>query len=197
MLYANSSDGLHWEKPELGIFDFERAGFPNLAHLGARNNIIVEADGVGVYFDAHETDPTRRYKAIGDTCLLSPTLAVNGGSSYCNDLYGSPPPPQPPFKRPRFYGQIASSPDGLTWPRSQVINMSWSPPHKWDTHSNVFWDEPSETYVVTTRSVPLETDGMERETSLTRSEPGRGFVFNTSVAPPVRIFFCVQCTSLQ
>lgn len=140
LLYANSSDGLHWEKPELGLFDFKKAGFPNFAHLGTRNNILVEGDGVGIYYDVHDPDPARRYKAIGDACWLSPTLAFNGGPAYCNNLYVSPPRAVPPFKRPRFYGMIASSPDGLTWPKSQVVNISWPPPHKWDTHTNVFWD---------------------------------------------------------
>ncbi len=186
LLYANSTDGLTWKKPNLGIFDFGRAGFPNFAHLGARNNVLVEGDGVGVYYDAHEPDPARRYKAIGDACWLSPTLAFDDDPRHCNNLYDSPPPPVPPYKRPRFYGLIASSPDGLTFPTSQVVNISWPPPHKWDTHSNVFWDAPGQTYVVTTRSVPVESDGLERETSLARSVPGGAFAFDTATeAPPV------------
>ena len=64
LLYANSSDGIRWQKPNLGIFDFGAAGFPNLAHLGKRNNILVEGDGIGVYYDAHDPDPSRRYKML-------------------------------------------------------------------------------------------------------------------------------------
>ena len=169
LLYANSTDGLRWHKPNLGIFDFAAAGFPNFAHLGAANNIVVEADGVGVYYDPHDPDPARRYKAIGDGCWLSPTLAFFGGGGVCHDLYLSPPKPVPPANRPRFTGTIASSADGLRWPHAQVVNVSWPPPHKWDTHSNVFWDAPGQTYVATTRSVPIEADGIQRETSLTRS----------------------------
>lgn len=40
--------------------------------------------------------------------------------------------------------------------------------------------------MVTTRSVPVESDGAERETSLARSKPGGAFVFDTRTkAPPV------------
>ncbi len=182
LLFANSTDGIKWDKPNLGIFDFAAAGFPNLAHLGTDNNIIVEGDGVGVLYDPRDPDPARRYKAIGDACWLSPTLAFNGGT--CDNLYNNPPPAVPPYKRPRFYGYIASSPDGLVWPKSQVVNTSWPPPQKWDTHNNVFWDEVGQTYVATTRSVVAETDGMERETSITRSA-GPRWEFDTSKQLPI------------
>jgi hypothetical protein len=183
LLYANSTDGIHWEKPNLGIFDFGAAGFPNFAHLGTANNIIVEGDGIGIFYDPHDPDPARRYKALGDACWLSPTLAFNGGT--CDNLYLSPPPPVAPYKRPQFYGLSAASADGLTWPREQLVNISWPPPQKWDTHNNVFFDDAGQTYVATTRSVPVEPTGLERETSLTRSV-GPHFVFDTSKeAPPV------------
>ena len=68
--------------------------------------------------------------------------------------------------------------------QTHVENVSWPPPQKWDTHNNVFFDEASQTYVVTTRSVPEEPTGLERETSLTRSI-GPKYAFDFSVAPPV------------
>ena len=52
--YAFSTDGLHWEKPELGLVE-----------LGGntQNNILMRrANGVGVFKDARETYPERRYK---------------------------------------------------------------------------------------------------------------------------------------
>ena len=180
LLYANSTDGLRWHKPSLGLFDFGAAGFPNFAHLGSANNVVVEGDGIGVYYDPHEADPSRRYKALGDACWLSPTLSEYGeGVWACQNLYESPPQPVPPYKRPQFYGALASSPDGLAWPRNQVTNFSWPPPHKWDTHSNAFFDEVEQSYIVTTRSCPVETTGVERETSVTRSD-GPRWEFNRS-----------------
>ena len=61
LLYANSTDGLHWEKPNLGIFDFSKAGFgPELGKLGTANNALVEGDGIGVYYDKHDPDPSEQ-----------------------------------------------------------------------------------------------------------------------------------------
>jgi hypothetical protein len=182
--YANSTDGIHWEKPDLGIFNFGAAGFPNYKKYGSANNIVVEGDGIGVYYDPHDPDPTRRYKGIGDACWLSPTLAFNGGT--CENLYApAPGSDTKPQTRPRFHGLIASSADGLLWPpKTHVRNVSWPPPQKWDTHQNVFFDDTSQTYVVTTRSVPEEPTGLERETSLTRST-GPSYDFDFTKAPPV------------
>jgi len=54
--YATSKDGIHWEKPELGLIDFNGS---------KKNNIVIEYDhGVAVMKDLHETDPNKRYKAI-------------------------------------------------------------------------------------------------------------------------------------
>jgi hypothetical protein len=54
--YATSKDGIHWEKPELGLIDFEGS---------KKNNIVIEYEhGVTVIKDLHETDPQKLYKAI-------------------------------------------------------------------------------------------------------------------------------------
>lgn len=54
--YTTSRDGIHWEKPELGIIEFN--GKKN-------NNIVIEFEhGVSVIKDLHESDPQKRYKAI-------------------------------------------------------------------------------------------------------------------------------------
>jgi len=54
--YATSKDGIHWEKPDLGIIEFDGS---------TRNNIVLRYQhGVGVLRDVHETDPRKRYKAI-------------------------------------------------------------------------------------------------------------------------------------
>ena len=54
--YAISNDGLHWEKPELGLIDYD----------GSKdNNIVIEyTHGVVVIKDTHETDPEKLYKAL-------------------------------------------------------------------------------------------------------------------------------------
>ena len=54
--YAESDDGVHWVKPSLGLVEFE----------GSReNNMIFRyAHGTGVFLDAEETDPAKRYKLV-------------------------------------------------------------------------------------------------------------------------------------
>ena len=54
--YATSKDGIHWEKPELGLIDFNGDT--------KNNTVIVYMHGVAVIKDLHETDPQKRYKAI-------------------------------------------------------------------------------------------------------------------------------------
>jgi len=54
--YATSRDGIHWEKPGLGLIEFDGS---------KKNNIVIEFNhGVTVIKDLHETDPQKRYKAI-------------------------------------------------------------------------------------------------------------------------------------
>ena len=54
LCYATSADGIAWEKPALGIVEFEGAT--------ANNLVLRRCQGVGVWKDAR--DPDRRYKAF-------------------------------------------------------------------------------------------------------------------------------------
>ena len=54
LCYAVSTDGIHWEKPELSLAEFEG---------GTSNNIVTRRRGVaGIYKDDRDLDPARRYK---------------------------------------------------------------------------------------------------------------------------------------
>ena len=56
ILYATSKDGIHWEKPELGLVEFDG---------NKQNNIVVRGpSGAGVHKDLREKNPARRYKAF-------------------------------------------------------------------------------------------------------------------------------------
>ena len=65
--FATSVDGFHWEKPELGLVEFDGS---------TRNNILPTQEGVPSapsFRDTHDPDPARRYKGIvrvGDTSSL-------------------------------------------------------------------------------------------------------------------------------
>ena len=58
--YASSGDGIRWEKPTLGLVAFNGS---------KTNNILVSATGgdpdLGFYFDLHEKNLSRRFKAFG------------------------------------------------------------------------------------------------------------------------------------
>jgi hypothetical protein len=54
--YAESDDGLHWRKPELGLIEFSG---------NTRNNLVQRgAHGAGVLFDPDDADPARRFKLL-------------------------------------------------------------------------------------------------------------------------------------
>ena len=54
--YATSRDGIAWEKPNLGLVDYEGSKENNIVWRGPH--------GAGVFKDAHDPDPKRRYKTI-------------------------------------------------------------------------------------------------------------------------------------
>lgn len=56
LLFARSRDGLHWEKPELGVCEFRGSKANNIVLLGVH--------GAGVIKDERDPDPGRRYKMI-------------------------------------------------------------------------------------------------------------------------------------
>ncbi|MBL7134218.1 MAG: hypothetical protein ISS78_08980 [Phycisphaerae bacterium] len=54
--YATSKDGIKWDKPELGLVEFEGS---------KKNNILWRGPhGAGVFKDLRDSDPKRRYKAF-------------------------------------------------------------------------------------------------------------------------------------
>lgn len=54
--FTTSKDGVHWEKPNLGIAEFEGS---------CANNIILKnAHGTSVLYDPDDPDPSKRYKLI-------------------------------------------------------------------------------------------------------------------------------------
>lgn len=52
--YAVSKDGIHWEKPSLGLREYE----------GSKENNITDWYGMGVIHSPEDPDPSRRYKAL-------------------------------------------------------------------------------------------------------------------------------------
>ena len=57
--YATSTDGVHWERPNLGQMDFEGSTDNNILAIGSIN-----VEGAGIVDEPDDPDPNRRYKAI-------------------------------------------------------------------------------------------------------------------------------------
>lgn len=56
LCYAESRDGIHFEKPDLGLVQFEG---------DCHNNILIRyAHGSGIFLDKAEADPKKRYKLV-------------------------------------------------------------------------------------------------------------------------------------
>jgi hypothetical protein len=86
VLYATSDDGLHWDKPDLGLTTFKGS---------TTNNILFNLHSPSVLLDVRDPDPARRYKMIGAKFFRdSKTKQVD-------------------LKRTGYY--TATSADGLHW----------------------------------------------------------------------------------
>ena len=77
--YATSKDGIHWDKPELGLVDYEGSKANNIVWRGGG----VHKDwggphGAGIFKDLHDPDPARRYKAILKDKILSVAFSADG-----------------------------------------------------------------------------------------------------------------------
>jgi hypothetical protein len=59
--YATSRDGLRWERPSLGLVEFQGSKENNLLPADTRMEYFLGS----VYKDPRETNPARRYKAVG------------------------------------------------------------------------------------------------------------------------------------
>ena len=125
--HAASKDGLHWEKPALGVYNFTLEGARKLrlikdpgGYTGSDNNIVFwNANGFCCTFDPHETDSMHRFKAG----------------------YGRPGVGR---------ASLAHSPDGIHW---YEYNGGEPVTHRAaDTHDQVIWDEEAQLYRMYTRT---------------------------------------------
>ena len=120
--YATSKDGIRWELPNLGLLEHQGSKDNNLVFTAGRGEVAG-----GVFKDAIETDPERRYKMIYHL-HGSPGLGTSGNGIG-----------------------IAFSADGIHWKRATgkpVIPMADSP-------NSVMWDPRLGKYVAHTRVNPV------------------------------------------
>lgn len=130
--YAQSTDGVNWEKPELGQVEWRGSRANNMLAIGRRN-----VEGISVLVDEHDPDPARRYKALfWDHAAGDPYFS----SEYDRVLWREDRYADGAF--------VAWSPDGINWtpaPQSPVIGAYM------DTNQNLLWDPTIERYVAFSR----------------------------------------------
>jgi hypothetical protein len=133
--YATSRDGVNWQKPMLGLRDYEGSKQNNLMlpvtryefkdPLTGREILRQHGDGTSInhaLYDPSDPDPQRRYKGMGHK---GPLCCLTGG------------------RGPGFYPAI--SPDGRTW---QVLDSAFVPTAD-ESHFNL--DEERRLYVATVK----------------------------------------------
>lgn len=78
--YAISQDGIQWEKPELGLVEYENSKANNILWRGSGG--IGEhwqgPHGSGIFKDLREKDPDRRYKTILKSEIISVAFSADG-----------------------------------------------------------------------------------------------------------------------
>ena len=62
--YATSEDGVNWEKPALGLQDYDALTWRGTA-IGTENNILPTGVPLGPIYDPHDSNEQRRYKGMG------------------------------------------------------------------------------------------------------------------------------------
>jgi hypothetical protein len=167
LAYAVSNDGgATWSKPDLGLIAFNGDSHTNIV-LNPTDGCYLS--GPSVFFDAHETDPSRRYKL-----LTSEYNNVNRikrrGFVYAD------PTIQTSASKSKSGMYVAFSPDGIHWTRPTTEPFSALVS---DTEQSVFWDAALGKYVAYVRAFPGESfpggprsvGRMESNDFVTWSEP--------------------------
>ena len=131
LCYATSRDGISWERPELGVVEFQG---------NKDNNIVARHLQGGVFVDLHDA-PERRYKFIGEGQTEWCITSYYGGGARFRYFKGVLP-------TWNYLGVIgAHSPDGIRWTEYDEPVMPWYT----DTQNVAFWDDRLQRYVAYVR----------------------------------------------
>ena len=135
LCYAESDDGIHWTKPDLGLCEWRGS---------TRNNILIpnpgfpyafsEVEGATVFVDPAASSPDEAYKMF---VKISPV-----GEGGTEEKGATPYEPKESLPK----GQYAfGSPDGIHWRLLSEKRVN-AGPHA-DTQYSVFWDDRIGKYV--------------------------------------------------
>ena len=144
VLYARSSDGIHWEKPNLDLARGDSGGSTNLP-----TNLVLGRGLGGVKGGMH-----------GLMVFVDP----KAGASERFKLVANPPEFDSQL-------QVFSSPDGLRWKHSYINVITFNStvkPHHLDSQNVIFWDDRIQKYVAYFRKNMREPGSQGR--TVARSE---------------------------
>ena len=139
--YAESKDGIHWEKPSLGLFEINGSKDNNLVWMGPGSNLAP-------FIDSNpNVREDQRYKAIIRTSKADqhhPIIGTSGGLDAA------------------VYGLV--SPDGIHWNLIQDTPILTEGP--FDSFNIPFWDPLIQEYVIYTRGIGGVKDSNSQEENI-------------------------------
>lgn len=158
LLYAESDDGIHWEKPDLsdeaGVEVGTRVAKNQVFDGGVRIDDSVDegprVDGGPVFVDRHEPDPERRLKFI--YTLHTPGTETDRAQ------------------------RLATSPDGLRWTVEREFALGHG---QVDAPMCVYYHDESDAY-----SVVHRTRFLDRRVAVTKTDDFRSYTDSTVVVSP-------------
>jgi hypothetical protein len=131
---AQSRDGVHWEKPSLGLFEYERSSDNNIVWIGDEAT-RPQIHRFAPFVDTHpDCLPEQRYKALA----AAPPIGKHG---------------------PKGEGLLAmASPDGVRWSMLQAEPVMTAGPGwgQFDSHNVAFYDAERGQYRLYRREVFTE-----------------------------------------
>ena len=141
-LYATSEDGIHWEKPSLGIVEYEGSRDNNIIRVKVTGDAVAENTdlvdgysrhlrGAGVVYDPHDPDPNRRYKTLMRSTGTYKLVAREEGADKDSFCY-----------------RACYSPDGIHW----TVNDQHRAMQASDDTASTIYDELQNQYVFYRRS---------------------------------------------
>lgn len=159
LLYAESRDGVHWERPNLGRWEWEGSRdnnilFPNDDFPYTFKSVVVDQ----VFLDPNAKSPAEKYKMVLGH-LTPPTMPEEDDPDA--------PPPQPSgFLLPRKGSEakplrpghhVFASPDGIHW---KLMSQESIATGAGDAKYSVAWDARLGKYVQFSRIKPRDPEGV-------------------------------------
>ena len=130
--YAESDDGIHWTKPNVGE--------------NGENNIVFEGHGFSCFIDPHETAPEHKYKAAYGPDMHRLRKRIGGATAKMRKAAHLAHSPDGIHWQPYNNGEPVISRAPIYVEGHTVITAS-------DTHSQIIWDADAKLYRLFTRDL--------------------------------------------